>query len=283
MSTYPVIWNGEWIENGERGLPAWDRSFHFGDGFFETFRAVNHCPLFLDRHLERGKRAMERMGMDLPADWNEAAITSMVTKLLEEHGCRNGRFRLTGSRAGKGAYTPETDKVNLLVEMTGETTESFEFPAKGVRIGTYEGMIKHPGLLSCFKGTSAAIYVMAKRWARANGFDEALILGSSGTPIESASSNLFLIHGDRLITPPIEEGCVDGVMRSVLIDVAREQGWQAEHAQLRVSDLLEAEEILLSNAVQGIQPVSAFKDQRYFKEKGKRLLQGLNERAFSSG
>jgi branched-chain amino acid aminotransferase len=99
--------------------------------------------------------------------------------------------------------------------------------------------------------------------------------------IESASSNIFLIKGGTAITAPVSDGCVSGVMRDRTIGMLREQGMRVEEESPSIGELREAEEFLLCNAVQGIIPVIAFRDQRYYKKKAVELTEALNDLAFN--
>jgi branched-chain amino acid aminotransferase len=281
MSVLPVSWNGEIIADGSRAIPAWNRSFHFGDGLFETFRAIDRSPVFLKDHLERSKQGMERMGIRVPEAWNEERIAEEIATLMERVGTSHSRVRLSVCRSGGGAYTPGTDEADRLIELTGEVPSRFEIPSQGERVEVFEDMVKHPSLLSPFKCTAAPLYVLAKRWAARKGYDEALILGSNGRVIESASSNIFLIKGGTAITAPVSDGCVSGVMRDRTIGILREQGMRLEEESPSIGKVREAEEFLLCNAVQGIIPVIAFRDQRYYKKKAVELTEALNARAFN--
>lgn len=281
MMQFPVIRNGEWIWDPEKAIPSWDRAFHFGDGLFETFRVMEDRPLFFDRHLRRVSEGLERLGISPPDEDETERILSDIQRLLQHAKLSNVRMRLTFSRKGGGAYTPYEKEANCLLELTGTSSSKFELPAKGDHIGIYEDMCKPMDVLSRFKCTNALLYVMAKRWAVQKGFDEALILSAQGKVIESASSNVFMLHGNELLTAPVEEGCVDGVMRGVLLDMARSKGWRIRERSFSPKDLLEGEELFTSNAIQGVRPVLGFQNQRYDRKKCQELVRGLNERAFS--
>ncbi len=281
MNAYPVLWNGELIDDGARAIPAWDRSFHFGDGLFETLRVVDRHPLFLEEHLMRTKRGMECLGIEVPQVWNVKGMAGEISRFMERIGASNGRVRITVSRKGGGAYTPWSDEANYLIERTGEGGACYEQPEKMLRVELFSGMVKHPGPLSSFKCTSAPLYVLAQRWAKKNGYDEALIRDPSGNVLESATSNIFLISGHSVKTPAVEDGCVDGVMRKVVFDLLQLEGWDPVEAPIREEELLDAEELILTNAVQGVRAIGSFRDRRYFKDKAARLVERLNERAFS--
>ncbi len=278
MREYPVIRNGSLIEDGAMAVPAWDRSFHFGDGFFESFRAIERSPLFLEDHLDRSKRGMERMGIVPPEEWTADRIKRDIARLLDHLDEKNARIRLTVTRDGSGAYSPEEDGGNYLIERTGPCSDRFELSAKGSAVGIPSHLRKSLGPLSPFKCTSASLYVMAQKWARKEGLDEALIQGMDGRILESASSNIFLLSGYEAVTPPLDDGCVDGIMRRKLIQLMGELGWRIRERSLMEEDLKRADEFLLVNAVQGIRPVTAFQDQRYFKTLASQWVQALNRR-----
>lgn len=280
MST-PVILNGEKVTDGERVLSSWNRSFHFGDGLFETLRVFDGKAPFLKQHFHRASQGMKRLGMTPPPEWEQERVAEDIARLSKDLGRPNARFRITVFRGGSGAYTPGDEQAEMLMEYTGELPSRFHFPSERVRVGVYRDAFRYPGPFSALKTTSALFFVMAKRWARQEGLDEALLLDPEGRVLEGASSNLFLIKDNGLFTPPVEQGCVDGVMRKLLIELAVEIGMELFTESLGVDDLLRADEVLLCNAVQGILPVHHFQDRDFTPSRAEKLLNALNERAFS--
>ncbi|MED5318178.1 MAG: aminotransferase class IV, partial [Bacteroidota bacterium] len=187
------------------------------------------------------------------------------------------RIRLTAFRAGEGAYAPETDEVSWVATATTMNEEGFGLPAKGLDVDIYQDLVKHLGPLSKFKNLASTVYIHAARHAAQHGWGDALILNPDQRIIESSRSNLFVVSNGVLYTPSLDDGCVGGIMRSVLIRTAVDHGVKVYEAALTPQNLLQADELFLTNAVRGIEWVSSYKTKRYFHAIAEKLADWIQE------
>ena len=118
-------------------------------------------------------------------------------------------------------------------------------------LGIYTDNLKSPSKLSNIKSLNSLLYVLAIKYAKSNGFDDVLLYNSSNNIIESTNSNLFLKSKNTVFTPPIPDGCVDGSMRKLLISII-ERKYKLIYKSLKVEDVSESDEIILSNAISGV-------------------------------
>jgi branched-chain amino acid aminotransferase len=138
-------------------------------------------------------------------------------------------------------------------------------------VDIYQDFVKHPSPLSKFKNLAATVYVHAARHASNRGWGDALILNSEQRIIESSRSNLFVVSNGVLYTPSLDDGCVGGIMRSVLIRTALDHNVKVYEATLTPQTLLQADELFLTNAVRGLEWVSSYKTKRYFHATAEKL------------
>jgi branched-subunit amino acid aminotransferase/4-amino-4-deoxychorismate lyase len=133
--------------------------------------------------------------------------------------------------------------------------------------------IRKPGnILASLKSSNALLYVLAGRFARDHAFDEALILNEQGRICEGSMSNIFLVFpGGKILTPSVSEGILPGVMRKNLIRCLSENGYQVDESQVMTEDLFRAEEIFMSNVVQGIRWVISYRERRYYSNHAKEI------------
>ena len=144
----------------------------------------------------------------------------------------------------------------------------------------YSEIRKPVNALAGIKSANALLYVLAARYARDNNWDEALILNEHGRICEANSSNVFLVLPDkRVLTPPVSEGILPGVMRKNMINWLKENSYQVDEAILLTEDFYRAEEVFLTNAVTGLRWVLAFREKRYFGTFTKKLVDQLNASA----
>lgn len=249
-----------------------NRAFLLADGTFESMRFTSgHVP-FLSLHVQRLHAALDAHGMNIPNSLQLDALQTAIQRWYEKWKVRSDvRIRLTAFRGGEGAYAPETDDVSWVATGTTMTDQGFELPSKGLDVDIYQDLVKHPGPLSKFKNLASTVYIQAARHAAQRGWGDALVLNPDQRIIESSRSNLFVVSNGVLYTPSLEDGCVGGIMRSVLIRTAMKHGVKVYEAALNPQTLLQADELFLTNAVRGIEWVSSYKTKRYFHVMAEKL------------
>ena len=118
---------------------------------------------------------------------------------------------------------------------------------------------------------------MAGIFKTQNKLDEVFLLNQNGFLCEAGSSNIFVWYQNHLYTPALSEGCVEGVMRQVMINIAKKNNIAITEAQINPEILYEADEVFLTNASRGIQWVMGYGVKRYFNKVSKMLLDELNK------
>lgn len=273
-----VYFQGKFYPADEAVVPITNRAFHFGDGFFETIRVVNGRPCFLNSHFMRIRVSMDALKMTVPHDFNEATLFREITRLLERNGIhQGGRVRITFSRKADGFYLPLSNDTEYLIEAYPTNHNLFTLNQQGRVIDIYPEMKKQINALSAFKTLNCQLYIMACLYAKSRNLDDCFIQNDRHGIIEASSSNIFIVSNGVLYTPSLEEGCVGGVMRMQLINLAIDHNIKVYECNLSPQNLLAADEIFLTNAIQGVQWVSSYRTKRYFNEMSRRMLQILND------
>ncbi len=274
-----LMLNGRLHPAEEPILKAGNRAFQYGDGLFETLRVIRGTPCFLDHHLARVTKGGEVLGIIPPPEFTVSALRASIQTLLRENGVtQSGRLRLTLFRERGGTYRPEGDRGEWLAEIRGWDGAGYEWNEMGKELGDFPDIPIHKTPLSPFKTTNALVNVMASLRGRKKGWDDCLLWNSASRPVETTSSNVFAVFDGELYTPPLGEGCVDGVMRHVVLGLAAEWGVVAHEAPLGARDLLGADEVFLTNAVKGIQWVERYRSAVYGQRIAKGLMARLNEK-----
>jgi len=277
-----IILNGKFIDSSTAVFTTKNRAFRYGDGLFESvFVSGGRAPLLSD-HFNRLKKNAGILNLIWPQLLTISILEKEIIRLVNKNRIFGGaRLRLSLFREDGGFYKPATNKSNYLIEVQSLSNTRFILNSKGLIIGLYDVFNKHDDLLSNMKTSSALISVMAGIYAQKKGLDDCLLLNNNGNIIEASGSNLFLRKGKELITPSLESGCVDGVMRKNLIRVAVESGIDVKDEEyVNQEDLINAEEVFLTNAVSGIMWVMAFKEKRYYNKTSYKLVEKLNDRFF---
>jgi len=260
-----IFYDGRLTRIQEFGLPIQNRSFLYGDGFFESIRCINGQPLWIDYHFDRIRRSAQTLRMDLPESLNPENISSLINKLLKANNHLSGaRVRLSFFRESGGFYRPISNGAQFVIESSNLDTPNYMLNKNGFSVGIYNELTKPVNKLSFLKSSSSLFYVMAGLFCVDNGWAEVIILNEHGYVAEAGSSNIFMVEKGKLLTPALDQGCVDGVMRRIVFDLALDCNLKISECALLPRDLLNADEVFLTNAVRGIQWVKGIENKRYY-------------------
>ncbi len=270
-----INYNGTIHPEHEQLLPVTNRGFRYGDSFFETMAMFNKKIPLIDYHWSRIEFTAEVLSTHLPKRFHKESFENMLLDLASVNDAmKNGRVRLQFFRKGGGLYLPlEDEELGYTFSLDKIENERFE-TGDGLKIGVREDCWKPVSMTSDLKTSSALMYVLAAQFARAGGWDECILLNDAESICEAVQSNVFLIKGEKVITPHLDSGCVNGVMRTYLISLLEDDVF--EEREVEVKELLEADEILLTNAVRGIQWVREFEGKVYGNKKAVELTALLN-------
>ncbi len=276
------IHNGEFIDDERSVLSRGNRSFQYGDGLFESIRIINGRIAFLGHHLQRLREGMKALRIKVPDHYTAEYFEGGIRQLMDHNGIEHGgRVRLTVYRDAGGAYLPDSNNPAYLLEVSPLEHEHYTLNKKGLLVGVFPDIKKQPDRLSRFKTTNGLLYVMASLHAREKELDDCFLVGPQDNIVEATSSNLFIVSNGVLYTPPLEDGCVGGVMRMQVINIALENRYTVYECSLRPQNILAADEVFLTNSVRGIQWVKEFKSKQYDQHLSARMVTKLNESVLS--
>ncbi|MDN3586475.1 aminotransferase class IV [Pedobacter aquatilis] len=277
MAQHYILFNDEFHAADAPVLTASNRSFKFGDGLFESMRMINNKLQFAELHADRLFAGMKALKIEGHALMDEYFIKQKTAELCKRNKWNgNVRFRLSVYRDGAGVYTPELNKAGYILEGIPLKSNRYELNTKGLIIDVFDEMTKPINRLSNYKTANALLYVMAGIFKSQNRLDEAMILNQNGFLCESISANVFVVYDNQIYTPALTEGCVSGIMRTAIMQIARMNDITFVEAQINPEILNEAEEVFITNATQGIQWVMGYGRKRYFNEVSKFLIEKLN-------
>jgi branched-chain amino acid aminotransferase len=269
--------NGQFQPVSEWNVASSNRAFRYGDGLFETVKVGYGKPLFFHQHYTRFIEALTYLRMEIPEHWSMLFLQKKIEELVQQHGWQNARIRMTCWRSGEGWYAPESHYPDLLLEAFPIDSHFFQLNTEGVRAGIWTGGTRFTHAGTFFKSANAEAYVLASIDAAAMELDDLLLTNQYGRIADALYSNVFIWSKDKLITPPVSEGCIDGVMRRVLIKYGRKWGLTVEEHPLDTNSLLQADEVMLTNSMQGLRWVGRLNASSYGNKISSMLLGKLNE------
>ncbi len=278
QSTY-ICYNGVNMKGDKPVLHYYNRGLRYGDALFESIRSIANHPLFFKEHFQRLTNGMKQLQFEPPEHFHLDYVSELCEKLLTKNKIfKGGRLRITVYRDSTGNYIPVENKISFIIECEPVSTELFVLNTKGKNLCIYAGDKVPVNRLSNFKHANSLCYVMAGLYAKNNQYDECFLLNENGHLCEAISSNVFVYKKQALFTPSLKEGCVDGIMRRKIVDLAKKNNIPVfDNIPLIQQDLVDADEIFTTNAVKGIQWIGSYKNKRYYHSLASKLTGTLNQ------
>ena len=257
-------------------LLASNRAFLYGDGIFETIKVVSGNIFNFSAHFNRLKSSLKFLEIECDVSKNE--LSSLIQKLLSKNNiCNGGRVRVTFFRDSSGKYLPDYNKGSFIIQTFINDLNYFEFNQRGLSLGFYNEQKKNSGSLSNLKSVNALIYVLASLFAKKKSFDDAIIFNENNLPIETSNSNIFILKNNVIITPNLCQGCVDGTMRRLIIDILK-NNYEVLEKNIEINDFKLAHEVFISNSITGVKWVKKVEDTVYESSKiSSFLIKNLNQ------
>jgi D-alanine transaminase len=247
-----LYFNGRFTTTAERVLGVEDRGFQFGDAVYEVFKFVDKRPAFLPDHYRRMDRGLREI--DIASPWDEARFSAVMHQLIERTAFADGIVYVQVSRgeAERAHFYPEGMTPTALAY-----SRAFRFPdaakkERGIRL------ITTPDLRwkQCqVKSVNLLPNALAKKRAQRAGADEVLFIGE-GFVREGGSSSFFVVKGGRLITHPLDEHILPGVVRDHVISLALGAKIRVDERPLRDDELFDLDEAFITSTTQGVMPVA---------------------------
>lgn len=249
-----VIFNGKLVSTDQINLGIDNRSFKYGDGLFESIRLCNGEARLLSYHYERLIAGMKLLKIEPDNTFTEEFLLKQIKRLVSVlSGIKDGRIRVTIFRNGGGLYTPSMNTFSYLLELTPLLISGYPLNVNGLHLDVFSEITKPLGVLSNYKTNNALVSVLAGVFKSGRGLDEAVIINQEGRVCETISSNIFFVTSQKeVITPELSEGCLDGVMRRLLIERLKKKYCVIE-TKINLSDLVLYKECFVSNTTRGIQ------------------------------
>lgn len=259
MTNYCWV-NGQWHSADQPLVVPTNRSFLYGDGVFETFRSRGGRFFRLERHLARLHRGMDVLGLDT-GDGLAVALEAMQ-EVFSLMGTSDAVFRITVSRGSGWLQLASTSPAEVLVLAQPAPAN----PPEAGRAVLSSLMRDATSPFADVKTCNWLPQILARREAEGLGYDEAILVNTSGYLAEASSSNLFWIAGGELFTPAIECGALPGITREAVIEAASAAGVRVLQGSYLPEVLAQAEAAFVTSAVAGMKPLVSFGEAPLLQE-----------------
>ena len=273
-----INFNGLIVSNDTNILTR-NRAFLYGDAVFETVKIMDSKVLFLEDHYFRLMSSMRVIRMEIPMNFTMEYLEEQILTLAKSKNMAiSSRARITVYRNDGGYYLPQDNTVSFLISVESLDTAFYSIDKKDYVVDLYTDFYISKQLLSSIKTTNKIINITASIFANENGLDNCLLLNDSKNVIEALQGNLFMLKGNVLTTPPVSEGCLNGVMRKQILALARKiENLEVVEEVISPFDLQKADELFITNVIKGIQPITKYRKKEFTTDLASKLVRNLND------
>lgn len=274
--------NGTLVQDDKVLLDPMNRGLLYGDGVFETLKAVNGKILFWEDHYFRLMASMRILRMEIPMEFTPEYLEEQLLDTLRENKLldQSARLRITVYRKGKGTYLPSERGVGFYSYAKALSTPFYTLNEDAYEVELYKDHYVNADILSTLKTTNKVLHVTGSIFAEDNGYDNCLLINNNKNVVEALQGNLFLVKGTHIKTPPLEDGCLRGIIRKQLLAIIPlMKEYTFEEASISPFELQKADELFITNAIKGIQPITKYRKKQYTNSVAKEILKKLNVKA----
>ncbi|MCM2302662.1 MAG: aminotransferase class IV [Flavobacteriaceae bacterium] len=241
-----------------------NRAFKYGDALFDTLKYSYNKIEFLEDHYFRLMASMRLLRMKIPMNFTLEFYEEAILKTIDfSLNSDQFRIRVTIFRKNGGFYLPTSNDINYLIE----TAPLIKTDFLKYEVDIFKDYFISSSLLSTIKTSNRLINVLASIYAGENQLQNCLLLNEYKQIVEAINGNIFVVKENQIVTPPLSEGCINGIYRKKLIELVKKQtNYDLIETPLIYTDLLNASEVFMTNSIIGIQPITHFKKKIYQSE-----------------
>ncbi|NNL15095.1 MAG: aminotransferase class IV [Flavobacteriaceae bacterium] len=272
-----INFNGTLTDNTNISIN--NRGYRYGDYLFETIKVVNNKILFWEDHYFRLMASMRILRMEIPMSFTMEFLQQQILDTLNANALQDSdaKVRLLVNRAEGGLYLPTNNTVDYIVTAEELPYDFYLLQDEQYEVDLFKDYYVSPDLLSTLKTNNKALNVVGSVYASENDLDNCLILNTNKNVVEALNGNLFLLKDKMLKTPPLKDGCLKGIMRKQILDIARIiPEISVIEESISPFELQKVDEMFITNVIQGIVPVTKYRKKTYRTEFSRSLLSKLN-------
>ena len=255
-----------------------NRGFLYGDALFETIKILDGKVLFSEDHYFRLMASMRILRMEIPMDFTLEYFENKILETVKENNLtHSARARFNIYRKNGGLYLPNSNEIDFFITATPLESPIYHTTDTAYEVDIYKDFVITKQLLSTLKSTNRAINVIGNIFAKENNLNNCLLLNHEKNIIEALNGNLFMLKDGVLSTPPISDGCLNGIMRKQVITIAKTiENLEVKEASISPFDLQKADELFITNVITGIQPITKYRKKDFTTDLSKTLTTKLN-------
>jgi len=257
-------YNGTIYRQDECLLSVNSRGLRFGDGLFETMKSNAGSLYFADDHFNRLLNGLGVLNFKTPTNFTTEKMTQQVLNLLKKNEHQKfARIRVTVFRRDGGLYDEVDPAPDYLIQSWHLPDYAGQWNSNGLVTGIYRDIKKTCDVLSNLKHNNFLPYVMAAMHSKKQKWNDAIVLNTAHRLCDTTIANIFFVKQEKIYTPSLDEGCIAGVMRKNIISLLAGNNITVNETSITENDLLEADEVFLTNSIYNIRWVQSVEGKNY--------------------
>lgn len=270
-----INFNGNLTEQSGETIEQ-NRGFLYGDAVFETIKVLDEKVLFFEDHYFRLMSSMRILRMEIPMDFTLENLENQILKTTKALALKDARVRFTVYRSGKGKYLPENRIVGYVISAEAAAAVYENTKAK-YEMELFKDFYVTKHLLSTVKSTNRLVNVTASIFAEENDYENCFLINDEKNIVEAINGNIFVVKDGVIATPPISDGCVNGIARKKIIElIQKDENLTLEERSVSPFEIQKADEVFVTNIMQGIQSVTKYRKKNFSATVANGLLIKLN-------
>jgi branched-chain amino acid aminotransferase len=255
-----------------------NRAFLYGDSIFETLKVLDNKVLFLEDHYFRLMASLRIVRMEIPMNFTMEYMEEQVIALTAALPTASSyRVRISFFRKQGGRYLPINNDTEFIITAEVLNEPLYSLNTDRYEVELFKDYYVSRQLLSTLKSTNKMVQITGSIFAHENGYNNCLVINDDKNVVEALQGNLFMLSGTKLITPPLSDGCLNGIMRKQVLELAKKiEGIEVIEASISPFDLQKADELFITNVMVGIQPITRYRKKDFGNNLAMELVKRLN-------
>ena len=274
--------NGTLLQKENATILIDNRGLNYGDAVFETLRISDGKIYFWEDHYFRLMASMRMLRMEIPMSFTMEFLEEEILKTVESAGIKENAIRakfLVWRKTG-GKYTPKTNDVEYIISIEQLENSFYLLNEDVYEVELFKDHYVSSGLISTLKTNNRLINILGGIFAQENDYQNCLLLNQNKQVIEALNGNLFLVSGDKIKTPPLTDGCLNGVLRKQVISILKRMpDFTFQESSISPFELQKADEVFMTNVIQGIVSITKYRKKEFGNTVAKDLIPKLNLKA----
>ena len=273
--------NGKLLNEEDKILNAKNRGLQWGDAVYEELRVVSGEIIFLEEHYLRLMSSMRILRMEIPMNFTMEFMEEEILKAVSKEDLKiTKRVKFTVFRNDENNDTLANNSISYIITTSTLLNPFYILEDNEYEVELFKDYYKNTSMLSNLDTSNKILNVVGRIYVQENDYQDCLVLNEQKQVVESLQGNIFLIQKNVIKTPPLSDGCLNGVLRRKLIEIiSKLEDYELQELSISPFELQKADELFIINAIDGITSITKYRKKVYSNTVAKNLIGKLNAAA----